>query len=193
VAPINELWFTNRVARPRTITDERLLTALARAITEIGPSFTVADVAARAGVSVGTVAQRFGSKHGLLKALTLAAISRVADTVRAAAPGGVRAALVAVFRDLDDPATAANNLAQLAGDLADPELGVLLGRFYGTVEAEIALLLRSVPGAPPNAARVLVALANGTAVDWSLHPEGSLVDRLTTDIDAVLEGWGRDG
>jgi AcrR family transcriptional regulator len=193
VAPINELWFTNRVARPRTITDERLLTALARAITEIGPSFTVADVAARAGVSVGTVAQRFGSKHGLLKALTLAAISRVADTVRAAAPGGVRAALVAVFRDLDDPATAANNLAQLAGDLADPELGVLLGRFYGTVEAEIALLLRNVPGAPPNAARVLVALANGTAVDWSLRPEGSLVDRLTTDIDAVLEGWGQDG
>jgi AcrR family transcriptional regulator len=181
------------VARPRTITDERLLTALAQAITEVGPSFTVADVAARAGVSVGTVAQRFGSKHGLLKALSSAAISRVAETVRAAAPGGVRAALVAVFRDLDDPATAANNLAQLAGDLADPELGALLGRFYGTLEAEMALLLRNVPGAPPNAARVLVALANGTAVDWSLRPEGSLVDRLTTDIDAVLEGWGQDG
>ncbi|GAB3913177.1 TetR/AcrR family transcriptional regulator [Kibdelosporangium lantanae] len=186
------MWFTNRVARPKTITDERLLTALAQAISEVGPGFTVADVAARAGVSVGTVAQRFGSKQGLLKALSLDAVTRVADTVRAAAPGGVRAALVAVFRDLDDPATAANNLAQLAGDLADPELGVLLGRFFDTVEAEIALLLRNVPGAPPNAARVLVALANGTAIDWSLHPTGSLVDRLAADIDAVLEGWRKE-
>lgn len=193
MAPVNELWFTNRVARPKTITDERLLAALAQAISEIGPGFTVADVAARAHVSVGTVAQRFGSRQGLLKALSSAAITRIADTVRAAAPGGVRAALVAVFRDLDDPATAANNLAQLAGDLADPELRVLLDRFFGTVEAEIALLLRDVPGAPPNAARVLVALANGTAIDWSLRPTGSLVDRLTIDIDTVLDGWRRRG
>ncbi|MFD1052024.1 TetR/AcrR family transcriptional regulator, partial [Kibdelosporangium lantanae] len=42
------------MARPKTITDERLLTALAQAISEVGPGFTVADVAARAGVSVGT-------------------------------------------------------------------------------------------------------------------------------------------
>jgi AcrR family transcriptional regulator len=193
LAPVNELWFTNGVARPRTITDDRLLTALAQVITEIGPAFTVADVAARAGVSVGTVAQRFGSKQGLLKALSQDAITRVADTVRAAASGGVRTALVAVLRDLDDPRTAANNLAQLAGELADPELRVLLGQYFGTVEAELALLLRDVPGAPPNAARVLVALANGTAIDWSLHPAGSLVDRLAADIDAVLDGWRRHG
>jgi AcrR family transcriptional regulator len=187
VAPVTELWFTNRVARPRTITDERLLDALSQVINRVGPGFTVADVAAEAGVSVGTVAQRFGSKQGLLKALSRAAIVRVASTVRAA--GSVRAALVAVYTDLDDPQTAPRNLAQLATDMADPELRVLLGEFYATLAAELAPML---PGAPPEAARLLVSLANGTAIDWSIRPTGRLVDRLAHDIDVVLDGWRKD-
>jgi AcrR family transcriptional regulator len=180
------------VARPKTITDERLLAALAQVITKIGPSFTVADVAARAGVSVGTVSQRFGSKQGLLKALSHAAVLRVATQVRTAAADSddpVRAAILAVYRDLDDPRTAAHNLAQLAADLADPELRGLLGDFYATLAAELSPLLRTIPGAPPQAARLLVSLANGTAIDWSIRPGGRLVDRLTEDIDAVLNGW----
>jgi AcrR family transcriptional regulator len=191
VTTVNELWFTNGVARPRTITDERLLDALAQVIATKGPGFTVADVAAHAGVSVGTVAQRFGSKQGLLKALSRAAITRVADVVRGA--GGPREALVAYFRDLDDPATASHNLAQLAADLADPELRDLLGTLYSALATELTPLLEGLPGAPPNAARLLVSLANGTAIDWSIHPHGSLSARLATDIDAVLNGWRKDG
>lgn len=181
------------MARPRTITDERLLDALAQVITAKGPGFTVADVAARAGVSVGTVAQRFGSKQGLLKALSRDAITRVADVVRDAAPEGPRAALVAFFRDLDDPATASHNVAQLAADLADPELRDLLGSLYSALATELTPLLRDLPGAPPDAARLLVSLANGTAIDWSIRPNGSLSARLATDIDAVLNGWRKDG
>jgi AcrR family transcriptional regulator len=189
VAPVNELWFTNQVARPRTITDERLLDALSQVINHVGPGFTVADVAAEAGVSVGTVAQRFGSKQGLLKALSRAAIARVADMVRAA--GSVREAILSVYADLDDPETAPHNLAQLAMDIADPELRALLGEFYATLAAELAPML---PGAPPGAARLLVSLANGTAIDWSIRPSGGrLVDRLAHDVDVVLDGWRKDG
>ncbi|TCO64751.1 TetR/AcrR family transcriptional regulator [Actinocrispum wychmicini] len=180
------------MARPRTITDDRLLAALAQVINDKGPGFTIADVAARAGVSVGTVAQRFGSKHGLLKALSQAAITRAVDVVRAAAPGGPRAALVAFFGDLDDPAAASRNIGQFAVDLADPELRTLLAELFATLVAELTPLLHDLPGAPPHAARLLVSLANGTAVDWSIRPRGSLVDRLTTDIDTVLDGWRKD-
>ncbi|HEX8865870.1 MAG TPA: TetR/AcrR family transcriptional regulator, partial [Lentzea sp.] len=41
------------MARPRTISDERILNAVAAVIDRRGPEFTVADVAAEAGVSVG--------------------------------------------------------------------------------------------------------------------------------------------
>jgi AcrR family transcriptional regulator len=175
------------VARPRTITDERLLGALAQVIAMRGPAFTVADVAAEAGVSVGTVAQRFGSKHGLLVALSQAAIDQIPARIRSAET--VLDALVNVYKDLDDPATVAHNLSMLANDLADPQLRLLLGRLYSVLADELGELVRGLPGAPPQAARLLVSLANGTAIDWSVRPEGRLVDRLTADIGAVLEGW----
>lgn len=170
-----------RVARPRTISDERLLSALATVVSTRGPGFTVADVATEAGVSVGTVSQRFGSKHGLLKALSRHALQEVRDQVRAAPD--IKSAVLAVYRGLDDPVTAANNLGQLASDLADPELRALLGEFYAVLEAELAAL------ASPRLARILSSLANGTAIAWSVHPRGSLLDRLAEDIDAVLKGW----
>lgn len=175
------------MARPRTITDERLLDALGTAISRHGPGFTVADVAAVAGVSVGTVSQRFGSKHGLLKALSLAAVELVRAQVRAAPD--VRTAILDVFRALDDASTAANHLSQLAVDLSDPELRALHGEFLAVLEAELAIHAGGVPGAPPRAARILVCLAQGTAISWSVRPSGSLLDRLTEDIDAVLKGW----
>ncbi|MEV4311582.1 TetR/AcrR family transcriptional regulator [Actinocrispum sp. NPDC049592] len=175
------------MARPRTITDARLLDALGQVIASRGPGFTVADVAAQAGVSVGTVAQRFGSKHGLLVALSEAAIAQIPDLVRSAST--VLQALLNVYSGLDDPATAPHNLAQLAADLADPELRGLLGRFYSTLADELTPLLIPLQGAPPQAARLLVALTNGTAVDWSINPVGRLADRLTDDIGAVLNGW----
>jgi AcrR family transcriptional regulator len=179
------------VARPRTITDERLLNALGAVISEHGPGFTVADVAAAAGVSVGTVSQRFGSKHGLLKALSQAAVGQVRDQVRSAADA--LDAILVVYRALDNPSTAANNLGQLAIDLGDPELRELHGEFFAAFEQELAPLARAVPGAPPQAARILVSLANGTAIAWSVRPSGSLLDRLAQDITAVLKGWQADG
>ncbi|MEU5235127.1 helix-turn-helix domain-containing protein, partial [Streptomyces anulatus] len=103
------------MARPRTITDERILNAVAAVIDRRGPEFTVADVAAEAGVSVGAVAKRFGSKSGLLQALTRAGTEEVTRRMREA--GTVRDALLTWFDRLADPVVATNNLAQLGVDL----------------------------------------------------------------------------
>jgi AcrR family transcriptional regulator len=191
------------MARPRQITDERMLTAAGVAISRLGPGFTLADVAGEARVAAGTLVQRFGSKHGLLVAMTKAAIAALPGEMRAAvadAGDPVTApvvALVATYAPLDDPATAANNLAQLAFDLADAELRALMAEFYAVMEAELAPLLDraigrgALPGAPPVpvAARILTALADGTAVHWSARPAGGLRDRMRTDLEAVLTGW----
>jgi AcrR family transcriptional regulator len=195
------LWFNNYMARPRGITDERLIAAAEVAISRLGPAFTLADVAGEARVAVGTVAQRFGSKHGLLVAMTSGAVESLRRQMRAAVTDDDDpvAALVTPFAALDDPATAANNLAQLAFDLADQELRRLMAEFYAAMEAELRpLLSRAVeagglPGAPPVpvAARILTAIADGTAIHWSTRPVGGLCDRMRADIEAVLAGWRR--
>src|SRR4029453_16553268 len=120
---VNELWLNNGVARPRKITDKRLLTAAETAITRLGPAFTLADVAREAQVAAGTLVQRFGSKHGMLGAMTKAAIAPMQRALRAAVAdvddpvAAVLQALVGWYAPLDDPHSAANNLAQLASDL----------------------------------------------------------------------------
>jgi AcrR family transcriptional regulator len=198
-APLVNRGSITDMARPRHITDERLLDAAATAISRLGPGFTLADVAAEAEVAVGTVARRFGSKHGLLATMTRTAVDSMRGRMRVSScddpVDAIVQALVTAYAPLDDPATAANNLAQLAVDLADEELRGLMAEFYSVMETEIAALVEraagELPGAPPpeRAARTLTALADGTAVHWSARPSGGLTERLRTDLSAVLDGW----
>ncbi|MFB9836815.1 TetR/AcrR family transcriptional regulator [Actinoallomurus acaciae] len=183
------------MARPREITDERLLDAAALVISRLGPVFKLADVAAEARVAVGTVAQRFGSKHGLLVAMTKAAIEQMRTGL--GGEGSPVDALVSAYAPLDDPHTAAHHLAQLAFDLADEELRGLMAEFYAVMEAQVAVLVRRAKDegrlgeAPPSevAARILTAAADGTAVHWSARPRGGLKERMKADLDAIVTGW----
>lgn len=191
------------MARPRTITDERLLNAAGVVIGQVGPGFTLTQVAAEAGVAVGTVAQRFGSKIGLLKALsrsnTQTVIGRMRKCGQVADPvEGLRVAVVVIYEGVGSAETAANHLGQLGVDIGDPELRALLGEHFTAVEAELRALMRAaagwLPGAPGavRAARVLLGVANGAALDWSIRPKGRFVDRVGQDVDAVLTAWKGD-
>ncbi|WP_181773911.1 TetR/AcrR family transcriptional regulator [Amycolatopsis pittospori] len=188
------------MARPRTITDERLLQAAESVIGMVGPGFTLAQVAKEAGVAVGTIAQRFGSKNGLLQALsrmnTEYVVGRMRECGEAADPvEGLRAAVVVVYEGLGTAETAANHLGQLGADIGDPELRALLGVHFTAVEGELRRLVRlaarDLPGAPGvvRAARVLLGVANGASLDWSIRPKGRYVDRVGQDVDAVLTAW----
>ncbi|GAA3859776.1 TetR/AcrR family transcriptional regulator [Saccharothrix violaceirubra] len=184
--------------RPRSITDERLLVAAAQVVGRRGPEFTIADVAAEAGVSVGTVSGRFGSKSGLLQELTRRETARIPELMRAAAEGldpvaGLRAGLRSWIDRLGDPETAGNNLAQLGVDLIDPELRGLLALLHEATERGVRDLVEraDLPRGPglARAARVLTGLLYGVAMDWSIRPAGALTDRLDEDVDAVLDAW----
>jgi len=170
-----------------------MIAAAGRVIGRTGPGFTLAEVAAEAGVATGTVMHRFGSKHGLLVAMTRAAV----EGVRAAGGGhdDVVDVIVDAYADLDDPSAAANNLAQLAVDLTDPDLRDLMAEFYAALEQRLETVVAAahLPGAPQPAlaARILAALADGSAVHWSARPVGSLRDRLREDVTAVVDGWRR--
>ncbi|OEV08707.1 TetR/AcrR family transcriptional regulator [Streptomyces nanshensis] len=187
------------MARPKSISDGELLAACERAIGEHGPHFTLAQVAVVAGVSVGTVAGRFGSKHALLLALiaggTATLEARMRDVIEKHSDpvDAVREALVLAAEGIDDPETAAQHLAQLGKDLADPGLREGIAGLRRTVRSVLTPLLETarLPYAPPavQAAGVLAALANGLQQDWALCPQGELADRLRQDLDAVLSAW----
>lgn len=202
---ISELCFNNRVPRPRSITDERLFAAAGAVLGRDGPSFTLADVATQAGVAVGTVAKRFGSRSGLLQALSRQSTTdtrwRIREAARAAGSPveALRAALFAWAGPMGEKDTAANNVAALGEDLLDPKLRELLGEHYAMVTAEVRELVAAaaadLPRAPKpaQAARLLVALLNGSAIDWSIRPAGRLRSRIRQDVDNVLAGWVLDG
>lgn len=189
------------MARPRSIDDGRLLRATGAVIGRRGPGFTLADVAAEAGVAAGTLIARFGSRAGLLRAVTAAGTASAVAAMRKAAaahPGraaAARAALVAAAGDLADPDAAANHLAQLGADLGDPELREGVRRHVAAVEAETRRLVRAAADlpaapAPAAAARILVALWHGSLLGWSLRPRGGLARRLGGDLNTVLAAWG---
>lgn len=188
-----------RMGRPRKISDDELMAACGRAIGEHGPGFTLAQVAAEAGIAVGTVSGRFGSKHGLMLAMMTTAADHVAERMRAAAArhadpvAAVVAAVLVTAEGVGDPATTTNHLAQLGVDMSDPALRdgltVLRSRIREVLRSLLAVA--GLPGAPPpaRAARIVAGLAHGTQLDWALAPAGTLSGRLRADVRAVLDAW----
>jgi AcrR family transcriptional regulator len=186
------------VARPRKISDDGLLAAAGRVIGRHGPGFTLAQVAGEAGVAVGTVAGRFGSKQNLLLAMMSVGSASVAPRMRAAALGldpvpAIVAAALVVTEGLDDPATTTNHLGQLGVDLADPALRAGFAALRAGVHEVLTDLFTAadLPSAPPpaQAARVVAALTHGALMDWSLNPRDALAAVLEADVEAVLTTW----
>ena len=192
------------MARPIGTPDDALLDAADRVLMTEGPSgFTLAKAAASAGVSAATFVKRFGSKESLFLRLTRRWATSL-DGGLAEAVGGAgsplqRLRVVALhsYHDLDNPLTAAKQLAALAIDLQNDQMRAWLHVGWGHVlrhleqHAAAAAAAGELAGAPPPAqlARIVLAAMEGGCLAWSVHPEGSLVARLTADLDALLSGW----
>jgi AcrR family transcriptional regulator len=186
------------VARPRKISDDGLMAAAGRAIGRYGPTFTLAQVAGEAGVAVGTVAGRFGSKQNLLLAMMSAGAASVGPRMRAAAQdlhplAAILAAALVIADGLDDPATVPNHLGQLGVDLADPTLRSGFAALRASVHEVLTDLFAAadLPGAPPpaQAARVIAALTQGALLDWALNPHDAITEVVRADVSAVLTAW----
>jgi AcrR family transcriptional regulator len=108
--------------------DATVLEAAQRVMSRLGPArFTLADIAAEAGLAPATLIQRFGSKRGLLLALAKMAAKGTPfcfAKVRAENRSPLKA-LFASFQEMvrlaQSPEVLANNLAFLQMDLTDPE------------------------------------------------------------------------
>jgi AcrR family transcriptional regulator len=195
------------VTRPLATTDEHLLAAADRVLMTEGPSgFTLARAAAVAGVSAATLVHRFGSKEALFLRLSQRWVASLDGELTACAAerhsplARFREVALHGYRDLDNPDTAARQLAALAIDLQHDEMRELLHIGWGKVRGHLerhaadAVAAGELVGAPPpdRLARVVQAAMEGGCLAWSAHPEGSLVDRLSEDLHHILHTWSRE-
>jgi AcrR family transcriptional regulator len=189
------------VPRPRTVPDDDVLAAAARAIARSGPAgVTLAEVGREAGLSAPTLVQRFGSRRGLLLAVAAhgaGAVEAAFAAARAAHPGDPLGALVAATTHAfagAGRAEMANHIAFLALDVGDEDFRALAAAHAASTRAEIAALLQAAVGAgalDPAAdraavARALQVAANGSVVLWAMAGDGPLEDAVRTDLAAVL-------
>ncbi len=195
------------MARPIATSDDALLDAADHVLMTEGPSaFTLTKAAEAAGVSAATYIKRFGSKERLFLRLSQRWVATLDDELTEAVDGitsplhRLRVVALHNYHSLDQPLTASKQIAALAIDLQSDEMRGWLHVGWGHVRRHLARHARdavaagALVGAPPpdQLARIIATAMEGGCIAWSVHPDGSLITRLTNDLDALLSGWTKD-
>ncbi len=191
--------------RPRTVTDDEILSATARAMSRVPPTkFTLADVAREVGLAPATLVQRFGSKRGLLlavSALSAQGMDACFDAVREAHDSPLEALLVAateMARFSTTPEELANSIAYLQIDLSDPEFHrhILQGsramlRGYRALLDDAVAAKELVPCDTTRVARAVEAISGGSLIQWAIHRTGSAEAWVRRDLETLLSPYRR--
>jgi len=190
--------------RPRKASDAEILAAAARVMGRVAPSgLTLAEVAAEAGLTPSAVVQRFGSKQGLLAALTRQAAADVPNAfaalrARHRSPLAALRAHARAFAGMGASAAGlAHHLAYLQLDLTDPAMHAAARAQASATRSELARLLADAvalgeltPDADPRRlARLVEVTLPGSLMTWALYEEGSAEAWVRRDLDAVLRPY----
>lgn len=194
------------MARPRTVSDDQILSATMTAIGRHGPArLTLAHVAQEVGLSPAALVQRFGSKAALLQAAAARGADQAAAVFdRAQAASSPVAAVVtamAMFAgDIRSRDEMANHIGMLQLDLTQPDLREQAALQARTLRDRIADLLRDARVAgeldvddPAAMADVVYTTYNGALITWAIDGSGSLAEWVAGRIRAVLAPYRAGG
>jgi len=193
---------------PKKVTDDDVFAATQRAMMRRGPQeLTLADIAGEAGVTAGRLVQRFGSKRGLMLALSnrfggggeeiFAALRRSTPS-----PLGALREYASCMAGLAPTADAlARNLAYLQIDLTDPEFRRnLLANARETRRQLEALVREAVAGGElvettpvRQLARTVETVVSGALMTWACYQEGPAARWLAREVEAVLAPYVPSG
>lgn len=184
--------------RPRTVDDRALLSAAGRAMGRHGPAdLTLAAVAAEAGVSAATLVQRFGSKHGLIRAVGEDAATTAHEAFARHTAHPLTALLDAYAATVASVAHAemGNHIAHLGQDASHPDLRAAAADQARVLRTETAALLREALDAGhlrpdtdvERLARAIYLTFNGALIAWALDGGAdTAADAVRTDLAFVL-------
>lgn len=189
--------------RPRLMPDSDVVTGVARVIERLGPSrFTLSDVAKEVGLAPATLVQRFGSKRGLLLAVTRQGASGVREQfarLRASSRSPLQT-IEAIARCMaamaKTPEALANHLAFLEMDLADRDFHRLALAHSRQFRAELRALLNEAMRAGElrrcPTARLAVAvqcMIGGSLLGWAIHRDGKAETAILMNLDTLLRPY----
>jgi AcrR family transcriptional regulator len=187
------------------VTDEDILAATARAMSKVPPTrFTLADVAREVGLAPATLVQRFGSKRGLLLALSAQSAQGMDEAfaaIRERHASPLEALLVAateMARFSTTPEELTNSLAYLQIDLSDPDFHrhILHGsrsmlRGYKALLDDAVAAKELVPCDTSRVARLVEALSGGSLIQWAIHRTGRADAWVRRDLETLLAPYRR--
>ncbi len=192
--------------RPRKVSDEEVLEAATRVMGKRGPSqLTLSEIGAEAGITAGALVQRFGSKRGLLAALS----ARLAEgtphlfedlgRAHASPLDAIRAYADCIAAMGESPGAIAHHLAYLQLDLIDPDLYRHARDMARTSREGIRKLLEAAAAAgelSPKAdrralARAIQVTLSGSLLTWAFFREGTAGAYLRTDLESLLKPYVR--
>jgi AcrR family transcriptional regulator len=191
--------------RPRTIADADILLAASRVLSKVGPThLTLADVGRATGLSPGALVKRFGSKRGLLLAMSrqgMESVDACFAAVRSVHPAPLDAFVAAALemtRYVKTPQEVANSLAYLQIDLSDPEFYALMKENSARIEAGYRALLDEavetgalIPCETTRLARAVGALVTGSLLGWAVARRGTAEAWIRADLAMLLERYRR--
>lgn len=189
--------------RPRTVTDAEILMAAARVISKVGPTrLTLAHVGRASGLSPGALVKRFGSKRGLLLAMSRQGVESVDAcfaAVRTAHPAPLDAFVAAALemtRYVQTPQEVANALAYLQIDLSDPEFYALMKENNARIEAGYRRLLNEAVQQgtlercdTERLARAVGAMVTGSLLGWAIDRRGTAEAYVRADLAMLLDRY----
>jgi AcrR family transcriptional regulator len=191
--------------RPRTITDDDIFAATARAMSKVPPTrFTLAEVAREAGIAPATLVQRFGSKRGLLLAVSsqsAASMDACFDAVRRTHASPLEALLSAateMARFSATPEELANSLAYLQIDLSDEDFHKHILASSRAMQRGYRRLLDDAVGEgelrpcdTDALARAVEAMSGGSLIGWAIHRKGKAETWVRKDLETLLAPYRR--
>jgi AcrR family transcriptional regulator len=187
--------------RPRKASDADIMAAAHRVMSRLGPAqWTLADIAGEAGLTAGALVQRFGSKRGLLVALT----GKVAESVpemfallratQRSPLAVIRAYAECMAQMGDSPRALAHHLAYLQLDLTDPDLHKHVRAQASATRLALRGLLEEAVLAGELApdvdtaalARAVEVTLSGSLLTWAFYQDGPAVSCVRQDLDVLL-------
>lgn len=174
--------------RRKTITDLAVLDSALRVMFRTSPSnFTLADVAAEAGVASATLVQRFGSKRNLvIRAIERDNAQFVRTLIAAPAMTGAEAVInvfLALTPDLGpEDESLADQVMWLREDFRDPQLNSLARERFRVLRSAVIARLPPLPVPGAVAARLLEAQWQGALNQWGFFKEGRRADYVQRSL-----------
>jgi AcrR family transcriptional regulator len=193
-------------ARPRKVSDDEVFAAAHRIMSRLGPAqWTLADIAAEAGLTAGALVQRFGSKRRLLVALT-EQVAHATPAMFAQLRATCRGPLDTLFAYADciaqmgeSPGALAHHLAYLQLDLTDPDLHRQLRAQASATRAALRDLLEEAVASgeldssahADSLARAVECTLSGSLLTWAFYQDGPAASWVRKDLEGLLHPFRR--